>query len=202
MENLEFYEKLRAVPTEAQKPFNNGRFSGTDINPMWRIKKMTELFGACGIGWYYEVAQREIKVSDDGKQGVVFMAVNLYIKQDGEWSKPIYGEGGNRFISGSTLDDDCYKKALTDAVSNATKQLGLGADVWFERDKQDGTKYDAAKPVELTPQQRRLVAQDYLKNNQKAMAHFCNLYKAEKVYDFTAEQLENIYAVLRNNGKV
>ena len=32
--NLEIYEAGRSVPAEAQKSFNNGRFSGTDINPM------------------------------------------------------------------------------------------------------------------------------------------------------------------------
>ena len=41
MENMEIYERVRSVPKEAQKQFNNGKFSGTDINPMWRIKKLT-----------------------------------------------------------------------------------------------------------------------------------------------------------------
>ena len=45
MDNLAFYNAGRSVPPEAQKSFNNGKFSGTDINPMWRIKKLTELFG-------------------------------------------------------------------------------------------------------------------------------------------------------------
>ena len=39
MDNMRFYEASRKVPKEAQKQFNNGSFSGTDINPMWRIKK-------------------------------------------------------------------------------------------------------------------------------------------------------------------
>ena len=93
--NLETYEKLRTVPKEAQKQFNNGKFSGTDINPMWRIKKMTEVFGMCGIGWYVEVVNREMIKADNGEQSA-FVSVNLYIKDEksGEWSKPIYGEGG------------------------------------------------------------------------------------------------------------
>ena len=55
MENMSYYEMGRAVPEEAKKQFNNGSFSGTDINPMWRIKKLTEMFGPAGIGWYSEI---------------------------------------------------------------------------------------------------------------------------------------------------
>ena len=64
MNNLDIYEAGRAVPSEAQKSFNNGRFSGTDINPMWRIKKLTELFGACGVGWYYDIISERAEEQD------------------------------------------------------------------------------------------------------------------------------------------
>lgn len=153
MENLEIYNNLRAVPAEAQKSFNNGKFSGTDINPMWRIKKMTEQFGACGIGWYYEIANREMVTS--GNTTSAFISINLYVKVDGEWSKPIYGEGGNCFAnvtkSGQqNVSDEAYKMALTDAISNATKQLGLGADIWFEKDKTKNTANQPAQEEHIT----------------------------------------------------
>ena len=51
MGNLEIYEKVRAVPQEAKKTITAGRMKGfTDINPMWRIKVLTEQFGVCGVG--------------------------------------------------------------------------------------------------------------------------------------------------------
>ena len=141
--NMQFYDAMRAVPKEAQKSFNNGKFSGTDINPMWRIKKMTELFGPCGIGWYTELVFRHMEQAEDGTT-CAFVAINLYIKVDGEWSKPIYGEGGNTFATKTkagylSVSDEAFKMAYTDAISNATKALGCGADIWFEKDR---TKYD------------------------------------------------------------
>lgn len=141
--NLHIYESARAVPPEACKSFNNGKFSGTDINPMWRIKKLTELFGPAGIGWYYEViSERSERLNDDTLIAVVDL--NLYIKVDGEWSKPIYGTGGNQLVSktknGTATSDEGYKMALTDALSVACKALGIGANVYFEKDK---TKYTA-----------------------------------------------------------
>ena len=149
MSNLRFYEAGRHVPAEAQKSFNNGRFSGTDINPMWRIKKLTELFGPAGIGWYTEVlSERSEKLLDDSVIAVVDL--NLYVKVDGEWSKPIYGTGGNALVStskkGVQASDEGYKMAYTDALSVACKALGIGADVYFEKDRTKYTQQDAPAP--------------------------------------------------------
>ena len=143
MDNLRFYNAGREVPAEAQKQFSNGKFSGTDINPMWRIKKLTELFGPAGIGWYVDnVVER-----CEEHAGVTMAIVNLelHIKVDGEWSQPIYGTGGNILVSakGNTSDEG-YKMAFTDALSIACKSLGIGADIWFANDV---TKYTAPPPV-------------------------------------------------------
>ena len=54
--NMKIYEATRYVPPEAKKPIPAGRLKGyTNINPMWRIKTMTEQFGICGIGWRVEI---------------------------------------------------------------------------------------------------------------------------------------------------
>ena len=143
MDNLKYYNAGRAVPEEAQKSFNNGKFSGTDINPMWRIKKLTELFGPAGIGWYYEVISE--RAEEHGDVTIAIVDLNLYVKYGGEWSKPIYGTGGNILLRKGSTSDEGYKMALTDALSVACKALGIGADIYFAKDK---TKYTAEKPAE------------------------------------------------------
>lgn len=145
MTNMEIYEQGRAVPQEAQKSFNNGRFQGTDINPMWRIKKMTELFGPCGIGWYYEVLSE--RAEEHGDVTIAVVDLNLYIRANGEWSKPIYGTGGNVLLKKGQTSDEGYKMALTDALSVACKALGIGADIYFGADR---TKYTAAQETPNT----------------------------------------------------
>jgi hypothetical protein len=143
MDNMKYYNESRKVPDEAQKSFNNGSFSGTDINPMWRIKKMTEMFGPCGIGWYYEIVSERAEEHHDMTMAIV--DINLYIKVDGEWSKPIYGTGGNQLVkstkNGPKASDEGYKMALTDALSVACKALGVGADIYFSKDKTKYTDY-------------------------------------------------------------
>ena len=150
--NLSIYERVRSVPKEAKKEIEAGRLKGkNDINPMWRIKKLTEVFGPAGFGWYTEIVRTWTEASESGEMAV-FVDIHLVVKKDGEWSKPIYGNGGNRLVANEKkyengqqvyvpfLDDDAYKKAYTDAISVAAKALGIGADVYFEKDI---TKYDS-----------------------------------------------------------
>lgn len=142
MENLDLYEKVRSVPDSAKKTIKGGRTSGmTDINPMWRIKVLTEQFGPCGIGWYYIPTRQWLETA--GNEIAAFVNIELYIKVDGEWSKPIAGNGGSMFASkeksGIYVSDECYKMATTDAISVACKELGIGADVYWDSDR---TKYN------------------------------------------------------------
>lgn len=146
MSNLELYEKIRKVPEEAKKTINAGRLKGmTDINPMWRIKVLTEQFGICGIGWYYECTKQWIE--EVGEERVACVNINLYIKVGDEWSQPIFGTGGSKLSTmeskGVYVSDECYKMATTDAISVACKSLGMGADVYWGADR---TKYSPATP--------------------------------------------------------
>ena len=140
---LDLYNEVRSVPKEAQKTIGGGRLKGmTDINPMWRIKTLTEQFGICGIGWYTEVMDQWIDAPVASDERIANVKIALYIKVDGEWSKPIIGVGGAMFVTkekaGLYVDDECYKKAYTDAISVACKALGIGADVYWSSDR---TKY-------------------------------------------------------------
>ena len=143
MANRDLYERYAQPPENALKSFNNGKFSGTDINPMWRIKALTEAFGPCGIGWYTEVIRQWREDTNDGS-ATVYCHIHLYIKVDGEWSKPITGIGGNTLSrktkSGSSTTDEAYKMAYTDAMGIACKALGIGADIWW---KEARSKYTA-----------------------------------------------------------
>lgn len=150
--NVRFYHKFMTTPKDAQKSFNNGRFSGTDINPMWRIKILTEVFGPSGFGWWtqnirYEFVEANITPPDakqEQKETSVFCELELVVKdpETGEISQPIYGVGGNTYIAwgkyGPRASDEAKKMAYTDALSIACKSLGIGHDIWYSNDR---TKY-------------------------------------------------------------
>ena len=152
MGNLDLYNKARVVPQEAQKKITGGRLNGfTDINPMWRIKMLTELFGPAGIGWYYEIIDKRV---EEGalEEKVAIVDINLFVKHEGEWSKPIQGTGGSMLVAkernGLYTSDECFKMALTDAISVSCKALGVGADIYYDKDR---SKYDGEKgdPVQV-----------------------------------------------------
>ena len=145
--NLELYEKFRKVPETAKKNITGGRLSGmTDINPMWRIKTLTEEFGVCGFGWYYEIVDQWLETTMAKDEITANVKINLYVKRGEEWSKPIVGIGGSMLVAnekkGLYVNDECYKMALTDAISVACKSLGIGADVYWNK---DNTKYNDSK---------------------------------------------------------
>lgn len=145
-ENMSIYSLLATTPKEAQKTIGAGRLKGfTDINPMWRIQRLTEVFGACGFGWWYEIIEQRIEEGANGEKAA-FITINLYVKNGNEVSKPIQGIGGSSFVTkeskGLYTNDECYKMALTDAIGTACKSLGMSADIYFAKSR---TKYDVTK---------------------------------------------------------
>lgn len=166
--NLCLYERIRQVPEEAVKTIAAGRLKGmSDINPMWRIKRLTEEFGICGFGWKYEIIRMW---NENGGNGVIssFVHINLFVKMDGEWSEAIQGIGGSSFVTneknGLYTSDECYKMALTDAISVACKALGMGADVYWEK---NSTKYNQPKGQPTSPiDNRKVLNRDQFANDK------------------------------------
>lgn len=147
MDNMKYYNLGRVVPEEAMKPINAGRLKGmTDINPMWRIKRLTEMFGPCGVGWWYDITEKHVICDEITNQKAAFVDILLYYvdPDTGHASHGIPGTGGASFVAqernGPYMSDECFKMALTDAISVAAKALGIGADVYFQKDR---TKYGA-----------------------------------------------------------
>lgn len=182
IENLIIYNKLKEVPEKAQKPITGGRLKGmTDIKPMWRIEKLTEIFGMCGFGWKTLIKNKEIIDGANGEK-IAIVDIYLYVKVDGVWSDPIEGTGGSSFISneksGLYTSDECFKMAYTDALSVACKSLGMGADIYWGDSKYTTISQQEKK---ATPKQIEI-----LENN-------CTDEELEKVYEmYNIEKLEDL----------
>jgi len=160
MENMDIWNKLCQPPKGALKAIQAGRLKGkTDINPMWRFKAMTELFGPCGTGWKYTID--DVNFQDGaGELKAVFVTVSVSYAVESnatasglKFSDPVQGVGGAMFVakekSGPYTDDEAVKKAVTDALGTALKMIGVAADVYSG--KWDGSKYIGGPP-ESAPQ--------------------------------------------------
>ena len=146
MDNVEIWRQLEKTADEAKKPIEAGRLKGfTDINPMWRFKRLTEVFGAVGVGWKFVITDKQIIPGADGVLSA-FVDILLYYKHNGEWSEGIPGTGGSAFVAkeskGLYTSDECFKMALSDAIGTACKALGMSADIYFSKDR---SKYTTAQ---------------------------------------------------------
>lgn len=201
MKGLELYKKVRVVPPEAQKPISGGRLNGkTDINPMWRIKVLTEQFGPCGLGWYYVTTDNWLEQA--GNEVAAFVKIELFVKYGDEWSKPISGTGGSMFVekekNGLHVSDECYKMATTDAISVACKQLGIGANVYWQADK---TKYDTPEPQKDIPKlSEKQMGEIYkeLKRTGIGRKGLLKQYNVETLEAMTLEQYNEALQTLKS----
>ncbi len=170
MDNMNIYSKVRSVPKCALKEIKAGRLKGmSDINPMWRIEKLTEVFGPCGFGWWYEITEKHLEHDPITKQTAAFVDIKLYVvdPESGKESRAIPGTGGASFVSqeskGAYMSDEGFKMALTDAISVAAKALGVGADVYFAKSESKyGAATEPAKPMSIVCEECGSLIDDFV----------------------------------------
>lgn len=148
-ENMRFYGRVQDTPAEARKEIQAGRLKGyTDINPMFRIKRLTEVFGPAGFGWWTQNEKYTFEPCESTGETAVFCQLELIVvdPETEEVSHPISGVGGNKFIAkeknGPYCNDEAMKMAYTDALSIACKSLGFCHDIYYSKDR---TKYTLAE---------------------------------------------------------
>lgn len=143
-DNLQIWEDMRAVPETARRRIQGGHLNGkTDINPVWRLKMLTEKFGPVGFGW--NVREVERWTNECAGEVGAFVKVELRVRIGDAWSEPIEGTGGSKLCGkgrGEGINDEAWKMATTDAISVACKSLGMAADIYYEKDAAWGSKYD------------------------------------------------------------
>jgi len=134
MPNMQIWNDLAKPPEWALKKITAGRLKGkSDINPQWRYEAMTKQFGLCGEGWKYTIDKLWVEQAAHGCI-MAFALITLCVKNGDAWTEGIPGIGGNQMVqvesAGLHSNDECYKMAVTDALSVACKMIGVGADVY------------------------------------------------------------------------
>lgn len=184
MDNMEIWKSLENTADEAKKTIEAGRLKGfTDINPCWRMKRLTEVFGPCGIGWKFDIL-KTYTIPGANDEIAAFVDILLYYKHDGEWSEGIPGFGGSMFVAkesrGLHTSDECFKMALSDAIGTACKALGMSADIYFSKDRSKYTDTPDAADVKMeTVEDAAGYKLTFGKHSGKTLGE---LFKTEKDY--------------------
>ena len=198
------YIAVKSVPQSALKVIDFGKLKGKyDISPQWRWEILTETYGMCGIGWYFDIVEtKEVLVEATGET-MLYVKVNLYIKDGNEWSKPIPGYGGDFLIqkdkNGYHGNDEAFKMAVTDALGTAAKMIGVGADVY--RGLQD-TKINAAaekekKEKEFDPHNAYAIilkmAKEHGLSEEKVAHQLTEMFGVGVIDNITRNQMSKLY---------
>jgi hypothetical protein len=150
---MENYNKLKEVPEKYLKTIQAGRLKGmSDIKPQWRILRLSEVFGECGFGWKIQNLTFQYEKANENEI-VCNCRLEFLYKVNDVWSEPIPASGGSKLItmerSGAYVSDEAEKMAYTDAISVATKMIGLASDIYLGH----GGKYDTTQPQQAAQQQ-------------------------------------------------
>ena len=126
---LAVWQSLATTDPAHTKQFQrSGGFRGTALKPMWVWQRLTEEFGPFGEGWGCGKPDFQIVPADN--ELLVFCTVQGW---HGSPENMLWGVGGDKVVSvtqrGPKADDEAFKKAFTDALMNAFKFLGAGADI-------------------------------------------------------------------------
>lgn len=130
MSNTVLWDSLTKSDPKHTKPFSRaGGFKGTSLKPIWMTHRMTEAFGPCGVGWGMERPEFQVVTAD--KEILVYCTTALW---HSDRANIVYGVGGDKVMTvrnnGNVFcDDEAFKKAYTDSLSNAMKQIGMAADI-------------------------------------------------------------------------
>lgn len=165
-DNLRVWNQFCKTPKEATKEFKKGGWHGTDINPAYRLRCLTELFGPQGTGWGWTIHERwretwpsRVKVGErweDYEAACAFVSLSLwYVDADGERRECSPQIGGTEC---DLAPDEVWKMSITDAIGKCCLALGIAADVYMGqfdgkyRDAPDRTAAPQEPPKPACPQ--------------------------------------------------
>ena len=131
MTNKRYWDQLKTTDPRFTKKINKGFGDLTTIDPMYQIMKMTEVFGPCGIGWGWSANYTYTEAN-------VFAEVSIWLETPLQIYGPVSSVQSLHKTNGK-LDDECTKKAMTDALTKALSHVGVSADVFLGM--HDNVKY-------------------------------------------------------------
>lgn len=140
-EKLLIWNAVEKTDKAFTKKFNRAGFKGDAINPCYVAKRLTEMFGPCGIGWRLVLEDEKYvlgKTLSNGDRSINHVVrCHLEYRIDvgaAEWyaTGPQYGQTffvGEHTSAGVFCDEEAPKKSITDCLGKCAVLLGFGADI-------------------------------------------------------------------------
>mgnify|MGYP003113333553 CR=1 FL=1 len=123
--NLKLWDSVQKTDPKYTKEVNFGR-KFTSINAHYQVKCMTKEFGPKGKGWGVDDEVFHTLV-----EHLVGYQAKLWYIQDGKRFEFAINSSIATHQRNGKLDDECYKKVTTDALTKGISQLGFNADIFL-----------------------------------------------------------------------
>jgi len=136
--NLDLWNRLCETDPAHCKSFRRpGGFAGTAINGTYIIRRLTEAFGPCGIGWRFVVEEERVDeghtLSNGDRARVHVVRGHIDYRNADEWHSTGPQFGQTMYVlenrTGVHTDEEAPKKSITDCLSKCAVLVGIGADV-------------------------------------------------------------------------
>lgn len=159
--NLEIWNRFADIDPKFTKPITGKPYKGTSPNPHYIIRCLTEIFGPVGRGFGWSVEAEGFEPLGDE---VLHWCRIHFWHGDGKGFQS-YGQtkAYMKTKNGYMADEDAPKKSLTDAITKAAAQVGIGANIFLGR--WDDNKYvegvnaeyrEAENPFDAQKERNRL----------------------------------------------
>jgi len=159
-EHLALWHAVEKTPLEHVKPITGKSYSGNSPKPHYLIRKATETFGPCGIGWGFTVEERiedGAWIAEGFYEKLHIAKVRVWFKWSGERGEVEHIGGtvfsGRRKNGQAFSDEDAPKKSVTDALVKALSMIGFAGDIFMGR--YDDSKYVAELKQDAAEERRQ-----------------------------------------------
>lgn len=125
-DNMKLWNAVEKTNPKYTKQVGFGR-KFTSINAQYQVMCATEQFGAMGDGW--GVSDERFEMVCEGLLG--YQAVFWWRGDDQQVKTFTINSSIATHSKAGKLDDECYKKVSTDALTKGLSKLGFNADVFL-----------------------------------------------------------------------
>lgn len=150
-DNLKLWELVEKTDPKQVKPITGKPYKGNSPKPHYLVRKATETFGPCGIGWGFKIVREHVEDGADGDK-VHIAHLNVWYMWDEKRGEVEHV--GQTMLSGKRkdgtpyTDEDAPKKSVTDALVKALSMIGFAGDIFMGRF--DDSKYVADLEAEMS----------------------------------------------------
>tara|TARA_R100000231_G_scaffold28230_1_gene25051 strand:+ start:2240 stop:2827 length:588 start_codon:yes stop_codon:yes gene_type:complete len=146
-ENMKLWNAVEKTNPKYTKQVGFGR-KFTTVNAQYQVRCATEQFGPLGKGWGVDN-----EFFNPIIEGLIGYTAKLWWQDsDGKHSFDINASISTHSKSGK-LDDECFKKVTTDALTKGLSKLGFNADVFMGQ--YDDNKYVAQMKKEFSKEEKK-----------------------------------------------